>query len=71
MVGHGHRGKELEQESWDSQAILIKNQWLGLHAADCRPKALECDIATSFIAHIMHEVVNQIVSGDKTSGCKI
>ena len=63
--------KELDQEWWDSQAILIKNWWLGLHAANCRQKALECDTATSFIAHIMHEVLNQIVRGDKTSGCKI
>jgi len=28
-------------------------------------------MATSFIAHITHEVVNQIVRGDKTSECKI
>jgi len=59
---------ELHQEWWDSQAILIKNLWLGLHAANCRPKALECDVATSCITHITHEVVNQIVRGDTTSG---
>jgi len=28
-------------------------------------------MATSFIAHITHEVMNQIVRGHKTSGCKI
>jgi len=63
--------KELDQEWWDSQEILIENRWLGLHAADCWLKELECDLATSFIAHITQEVVNQIVRGDKTSGCKI
>jgi len=33
--------KELDQEWWDSQAILIKDQWLGLHAANCWPKGQE------------------------------
>ena len=62
---------QLDRERMDSQAILIKNQWLGLHAANCRPKALECDMALSFLAHVTHEEVNQIARGDKTSGCKI
>jgi len=62
--------KELDQEWCDSQAILIKNWWPGLHAANCWPKALERDVAMSFIAHVTQEVVNQIVRGDKASGCK-
>jgi hypothetical protein len=36
--------KEQDQEWCDSQAILIKNKWPGLHAANCRPKALESDM---------------------------
>ena len=62
---------ELDQEWRDSQEILIKNQWLGQHAANCRPKALECDMATSFIDHITHEVLDLIVTGDNTLGCNI
>jgi len=62
--------KELDQESCDSQAILFKNEWPGLHAANCRPKALERDVAMSFITHVTREVVNQIVRGDTASGYK-
>jgi len=43
---------------------------LGLHAPNCRLKALECDMATSFSAHVTHVVVNRIVRGDKALGCK-
>jgi len=62
--------KELDHEWCDSQALLIKNQWPGLHAAHCRPKALERDVGTSFIPHVTQEVVNQIARGDKSLGCK-
>jgi len=61
---------ELDQESCDSQPISIKHLWPGLHATNCRPKALERDVATSFVAHVTQEVVNQKVRGDKASGCK-
>jgi len=62
--------KEPDQEWCDRQAIIIKNSWPCLHAANCQPKALEQDVATSFITHVTQEVVNQIVRGDKASGCK-
>jgi len=62
--------KELDQEWWESQAILLKNWWLDVHAAKCWPKGLKHDMATSFIAYIMHVAVNQIVRGDKASGCQ-
>jgi len=61
--------KELDQEWCDSQEILIKNWWPGMHAAVCWPNALERDVATSFIAHVTQEGGNQIVRGDKASGC--
>jgi len=63
--------KELDQEWWDSQVILIKNQWLGLHAANCWPQALECAIALLLIPHITHAVVDRRVRGANTSGSKI
>ena len=62
--------KELDQEWWDTQAILIKREWLDLHAANCQPKALDHDISTLFIAHITRVVVNQIARDDTASGCK-
>jgi len=63
-------GKELDKEWWRSRAIFTKNWWNDLHAVNCRPKARECDRATSFHTQITLIAVDQKVRGNKTPGCK-
>jgi len=50
--------EELDQEWLDTQAMLIKKRLLDLQATNCWPKALERNMAMSFIARITHIVVN-------------
>jgi len=62
--------KQLEQQWWGSQDILIKMSSKNLHAVNCRPKALECISATSPISQTTSIVLHQKLRCNEAFGCK-
>jgi len=62
--------KELHKEKWGSRAIFTKNWWVVLHAVNCRPKAQECNWATSSLNQIAWMATDQKFRGNTTPGCK-
>jgi len=61
---------ELDNERWGSRAILTKKQWNDLHAANCQPRALECNRTMQFLTQIPWIAVDQKLRGNRTPGCK-